>query len=258
MRVAKVLLGVLALLIAPAQCQDVGGDQLLGALASSMLTAAAGSAGGQQAQWASTLLGLDAFHTAHSAGTPGGKLSSFVAALLPGAGGTAASGGLGALSAFGLAGQGPAAVSIDQLTAVVDGIRDKICTSPQVIPGGKAPAVLRGPQLNLTLSMGNCSLAAAGSGNKTVTCFSPSVSYSKVGLPWCALPHPAAQCRAEAAAMPLLPQSPIIFVPKHIAPTEFVDGACVLSKSKQGKEEVTVLYRCVGCAALRAAPGRGC
>jgi hypothetical protein len=68
------------------------------------------------------------------------------------------------------------------------------------------PSVLYGPQLNITLSSGNCTVASDGLvDGKNVTCFGPSVSYSKVGgwgagegapsmplhgSPWHAAPRP--------------------------------------------------------------------
>ena len=78
-----------------------------------------------------------------------------------------------------------AALPTDQLSALLGSARDKFCTPGTITPARKVPAVLRGPQLNITLATGNCSLAlgSAGSGalpNKTVACYGPAVSYSRV------------------------------------------------------------------------------
>lgn len=61
----------------------------------------------------------------------------------------------------------------------------RFCTKPTVTRGGKVPSILYGPQLNITISPGNCSLAKDASlGGKNITCFGPSVSYSKVRTHW--------------------------------------------------------------------------
>jgi hypothetical protein len=58
------------------------------------------------------------------------------------------------------------------------------CTKPTVKLGKKVPSILYGPQLNITVDAGNCTLSKDGSlldkDNKTVTCYGPSISYVKV------------------------------------------------------------------------------
>ena len=55
------------------------------------------------------------------------------------------------------------------------------CTKPTVTRGQKVDTVIQGPQLNITLSGGNCSVAVdLGERHKTLACVGPSISYSKV------------------------------------------------------------------------------
>lgn len=55
------------------------------------------------------------------------------------------------------------------------------CTKPAVTNGQTQGTVIRGPQLNITVSGGKCSVAAdLGARQKQINCTGPSVSYSKV------------------------------------------------------------------------------
>lgn len=55
------------------------------------------------------------------------------------------------------------------------------CTKPTLTRGKKVDTVIQGPQLNITVSGGNCSVAVdLGQHQKTLACVGPSISYSKV------------------------------------------------------------------------------
>ena len=57
----------------------------------------------------------------------------------------------------------------------------RFCTKPTVTRGKKVDTVIQGPQLNITVSAGNCSVAMdIGERQKTLACVGPSISYSKV------------------------------------------------------------------------------
>lgn len=58
----------------------------------------------------------------------------------------------------------------------------RVCTEAVLIPGEKVPAMILGPQLNLTVSLGSCNITE-GWHNKTLNCVHPSVSYVKVRPP---------------------------------------------------------------------------
>ena len=80
--------------------------------------------------------------------------------------------------------------------------RRRFCDPPTVTKGVKQPGVLEGPQLNITLSGGNCSLSVGVQGGalrKSAECWGPSVSYS---------------------------YAPATLTPKHWAPDVFTDGGC--------------------------------
>lgn len=67
----------------------------------------------------------------------------------------------------------------------------RFCSTDTVAHGAKVPAVLAGPQLNLTLSLGNCSIIEGEGKNRTLNCTHPHLSYAKArpaalgrALPW--------------------------------------------------------------------------
>lgn len=51
--------------------------------------------------------------------------------------------------------------------------------------GRKAPATITGPQLNITLSLGNCTIINGAGGNKTLNCTHPHMYYVKVHCAVC-------------------------------------------------------------------------
>lgn len=63
--------------------------------------------------------------------------------------------------------------------ATVGRVKSQFCTEPEMRVGQRVPAVLKGPEMNITVSLGNCSLTHDGRG-KAVACTHPSVSFVKV------------------------------------------------------------------------------
>ncbi|KAI3428821.1 hypothetical protein D9Q98_007638 [Chlorella vulgaris] len=124
-------------------------------------------------------------------------------------------GGGGALSA-GLP-MGDLSSVAETLGSIAGNVQGMFCTDPNVTLGHKVPSTLFGPQLNITVSAGNCSLVKEGLTGKNITCFGPSISFSK---------------------------APISFVPKHHTPDVFVAGSCVFGKNvgPQKEAEVETLY----------------
>ncbi|PRW05861.1 hypothetical protein C2E21_9496 [Chlorella sorokiniana] len=101
------------------------------------------------------------------------------------------------------------ASTLSELLELVKAARDKVeeifCTKPTVTRGKKVDTVIQGPQLNITLSGGNCSVALdLGERQKTLDCVGPSISYSK---------------------------APITFTAKHWTADVFEDGSCVKTKA---------------------------
>lgn len=101
------------------------------------------------------------------------------------------------------------------------------CTEPRVARCSKVPAIIRGPQFNLTLSGGNCSVEVElWKGEKEVQCFGPSISYSKVwgrvvgvwgyGRPLSTPAAAAAAYRQPTAHLPCTSPPPTRTVPNHL------------------------------------------
>ena len=93
--------------------------------------------------------------------------------------------------------------------------------APPVPHSLQSVGVIAGPQLNVSLSHGNCSLLTSlstTSHNVTATCFSPTITYSS---------------------------TPITFTPPHHEPDTYTPGTCVFGKTAAGKAPVAeehVLY----------------
>lgn len=121
------------------------------------------------------------------------------------------------------------------------------------------PSVLRGPELNITLATGNCTLVWSDDyKNKYVVCTTPSVSYVKVCrgfrghwgvLQTCPGQQSACGCGVAVfqspptqARNPSSLQTPTKFVFKHFKASSFSVGSCVFKKElSKGSEKV--LYR---------------
>lgn len=95
----------------------------------------------------------------------------------------------------------------------VEKFHDKYCDGLTLKRGGKVPSVLQGPELNITLATGNCTLVWSDDyKDKSVVCTTPSVSYVK---------------------------TPTKFVFKHFKASSFSVGSCVFKKElSKGSEKV--------------------
>lgn len=69
----------------------------------------------------------------------------------------------------------------DWLSSTVSMVEGEFCDGDYIIRGGKIPAVLLGPEFNITLDTGSCEVVSSHDHtNKTLMCTGPSISYAKV------------------------------------------------------------------------------